>query len=128
MRNLIRQLSLTLVLLGLAACQTTDEYLATFHGMPKSRLLGQLGQPDLKESDGQGGEIWIYEEKHVSTPTATETETVETNLENGKKPTTKRQKQVAAPTPTVRLVLKSFYINADGVIYDTTHGSRYLQR
>ena len=115
-------------LLWLTACQTPQEYLATFHGMDKGHLIGRMGQPDAKEADGRGGEIWIYEEKQISTTSATETETVEKSTAVENKETTTKKKQLSVPTQRIRLVVKSFYLDAKGVIYDTAHGSRYLQR
>jgi hypothetical protein len=115
-------------LLLLTACQTTQEYLATFHGMDKGYLIGRMGQPDAKEADGRGGEIWIYEEKQISATSATETETIEKGTAVENKETTTKKKQLIVPTQRVRLVVKSFYIDTNGVIYDTAHGSRYLQR
>lgn len=128
MRTKLRPLLLSFLLTSLAACQTTEEHLAAFHGLDKARLLGRMGQPDVKEPDERGGEIWIYQEKRVSNPVAKETETVAKNLEDGKTTTTTREKQVAVQSPVVRMYFKSFYIDARGIIYDTAHGSRYLQR
>jgi hypothetical protein len=120
---------LALLLLPLAGCQSTEEYLATFHGLDRAQLLGRLGQPEAKEPDGRGGEVWIYQEKRVSTPVAKETEKVEQKLTDDKQAkTTTREKQVSVQNPVVRMFFKSFYLDANGVVYDTAHGSRYLQR
>jgi len=121
-------LSACLGALLLAACQTTDEFLAAFHGQDRAYLLGRMGPPDLKEPDGRGGEIWIYQERQVSAAQATETETTEKNAASANQQTTTRKKSLNAPAPRVRLVFKSFYLDANGVIYDTAHGARYLQR
>jgi hypothetical protein len=122
-------LTISLALVVLTGCQTTDEFLATFHGLDRAQLLGRLGQPDVKEPDGRGGEVWIYQEKRVSNPVAKETEKVEQKLtadQQGK--TTTRQKELAVQNPVVRMYFKSFFLGAKGVIYDSAHGSRYLQR
>ena len=122
-------LTLALSLLVLTGCQTTDEYLATFHGLDRGQLLGRLGPPDVKETDGRGGEVWIYQEKRVSTPVAKETEKVEQKLAADKQAkTTTRETQLVAPNPSVRMFFKSFFLDGNGMIYDTAHGSRYLQR
>jgi hypothetical protein len=118
-----------LPLLALAGCQTTDEYLATFHGLDRARLLGRMGRPDVKESDGRGGEVWIYQERRMSTPVARETEKVERQHNSDQQSSsTSREKQVAVQPPSVRMFFKSFYLDVNGVIYDSAHGSRYLQR
>ena len=128
MRLKFPQLALSVFLLSLVACQTVDEQLAAYHGLDRAQLLGRMGQPDAKDADGRGGEIWIYQEKRVSNPVAKETETIEKNPGEGRKTTTTRETQVAIQSPVVRMFFKSFYLDANGVIYDTAHGSRYLQR
>jgi hypothetical protein len=109
----------------LASCLTTQEYLATFHGKSRAYLLGRLGPPDIKQSDDKGGEIWIYQEKDVSVSPAEKKTTYEEKDSSGKK--VEQATQVTAPERRVRVINKSFYIDKDGVIYDTAYGSRHLE-
>lgn len=112
-----------LVAMLFSSCLTTKEYLATFHGNERSYLLGRLGPPDFKAPDDKGGEIWIYQEKSISISPAK----VETSYEKDISHDSSEIKNNKKFTPSVRSIYitnKSFYINKDGIIYDTAYGSR----
>ncbi len=109
----------------LSACQTTKQYLSTFHGKERSYVLGHLGPPDFKESNDKGGEIWIYQEKSITVSPAK----VETSFEHDSSDSNKKTKKTKV-TPLIRRIyidIKSFYINKDKIIYDTAHGSRITE-
>jgi len=119
---------LSIFLLGLLfgmGCQSTREYLAGFHGMHRSELLGRLGPADQIIPDERGGEIWIYQEKVVSITPGTE-EVVYQEKDKQKKVTERRV--VTPPKETVRIHVKSFYINSEGIVYNTAFGTRAISR
>lgn len=111
----------------ISGCQTTAEYLATFHGLHKNYLVGRMGKPDSKLEDGKGGEIWIYETKIVrTTPARIETTYEEEKNKKGK--AFKKEKVIRPASESIVLKIKSFYINSEDIIYNTAYGSRYLKQ
>lgn len=119
MKNII--FFMVAVVLVLSACQTTRINLESFHGKTKAYLIGRLGPPDAKETDDKGGEIWIYQEKEVSVQPGT----VTTYKQKAGDSTTRREeKRVYPPERQVRIINSSFYIDKNGIIYDTAYGYR----
>jgi hypothetical protein len=109
------------VVLGLCACQTTKINLESYHGMTKAYLIGRLGPPDAKESDDKGGEIWIYQEKEVFVRPGT---VITYKQKDADKTTIRKEKRVYPPEQHVRIINTSFYIDKNGVIYDSAYGYR----
>jgi len=117
---------------GIQGCQTTAEYLATFHGKHTRYLIGEIGMPDTKLPDAHDGEIWQYETRTVYTTPGKEEVVYTVEEEDGdedgggeKKITETRE--IYPPSRSVRLYLKTFYINKDGYVYDTAAGSRPIE-
>jgi hypothetical protein len=109
----------------LSSCQTTKEYLSTFHGKERSYILGRLGPPDIKEPIDKGGEIWIYQERSISIIPAK----VETSYEKDTSSDSdiKKEKKFKPLVRRIYITNQSFYINKDGIIYDTACGSRMTE-
>jgi len=104
-----------------AGCMTLHEsMMQQYGGQNKAYLLGRQGPPDMKEPDGQGGEIWIYRTEDVYETPEREQTTVGTNYKD--EPTVTREKSTAKTSVTIRF--RSFYINKAGIIYDFASGSR----
>ncbi len=119
MRNII--FSMAAAVLVLSACQITQINLESFHGKTKAYLVGRLGPPDAKEADDKGGEIWIYQEKEVSVRPGTVTTYKQ---KTGDSTIRRKEKRVYPPERQVRLINNSFYIDKNGIIYDTAYGYR----
>ena len=112
------------VVIVLSACQTTKINLESFHGRNKAYLIGRLGPPDAKEPDSRGGEIWIYQEKEVSVRPGTVTTYKQKDAD---KTTSRKEKRIYPPERVVRIINTSFYIDKNGVIYDTAYGYRDIE-
>lgn len=112
------------VALVICACKTARINVESFHGKTKAYLVGRLGPPDAKESDDQGGEIWIYQEKEVSVRPGTVTTYKQKDA--GQK-TLRKEKRVYPPERQVRIINTSFYIDENGVIYDSAYGYRDIE-
>jgi len=113
------------VALVICACMTAKINIESFHGKTKAYLIGRLGPPDAKESDDQGGEIWIYQEKEVSVRPGT---VVTYKQKDADQKTLRKQKRVYPPERQVRIINTSFYIDENGVIYDSAYGYRDIER
>lgn len=119
MRNII--FFMVSVALMLSACQTTKINLESFHGKTKAYLVGRLGPPDAKEADDKGGEIWIYQERDVYVQPGT---VITYKQKTGDSITRRKEKRVYPPERQVRIINSSFYIDKNGIIYDTAYGYR----
>lgn len=56
-----------LLALALAGCVTPDAAMRSWVGQHSSSLVARFGPPSHRESDGQGGEIWIYQTQRTQT-------------------------------------------------------------
>jgi hypothetical protein len=113
------------LVLVICACMTAKINIESFHGKTKAYLVGRFGPPDAKESDDQGGEIWIYQEKEVFVRPGTVTTYKQKDA--GQK-TLRKEKRVYPPERQVRIINTSFYIDKNGVIYDSAYGYRDIER
>jgi hypothetical protein len=53
----------------LIGCASPASVMNSWMGLQKTQLIGQWGPPQYKESDGSGGEIWIYQQtRSYNTP------------------------------------------------------------
>lgn len=113
------------MVLVFCACQTKKINTESYHGMTKAYLIGRLGPPDAKESDDKGGEIWIYQEKEVYVRPGTVTTYKKKDADQK---TIRKEKRVYPPERQVRIINTSFYIDENGVIYDSAYGYRDIER
>lgn len=93
-------------------------------GQHSSRLIAEWGPPNHRESDGKGGQVWVYMTEKVRT---TDGRTVTKSYEKDKEKDGKTKTETTTyrpPTTRKSVKITSFFVDANGYVYDYALGQR----
>jgi hypothetical protein len=114
MKKILICFSVIVTLLHLYSCSSTNEVYNSWLGSHKSTLIKQWGPPTRYESDGNGGEILIYEKKPVMSNYKYE----------GQKSAGTEGAERARERMSRMVHFTDMYVNANGIIYHWRNGMR----
>jgi hypothetical protein len=104
----------------LAGCATPDKTMRSYLNHHYSDLVANWGQPDQTMSDGNGGQIWTYlKERSWTMPGSSQTTEQITSYNNFGATSAYGQANTTytPPQTTTWQSRRTFFINADGIIY-----------